>query len=278
MFSEYIEPGIPPLIFWSFCAIGILIQGISKSGFAGGVGILTLPMMMLVMPVQLVPAVLLPLLILCDFNAIYHHWHNKDWRPIRAIMLPTLIGIVLGAVVWWYVGKDGAQHYGGWLKRFVGIIAIVFALYILAKEAALQWVERLSPGRFAAWGTGLSAGFCSTIAHAAGPIIGLYMFAQGMGKSLFVGTVAWTFTLINMAKLPFYVGIGLIKLDTLLFDLTLVTMIPIGSWMGHWMHHRVSERIFNRTILVFVFIAGLQLLLNVNFVLKIAEMGWGIER
>ena len=87
-----------------------------------------------------------------------------------------------------------------------------------------------------------------------------------MGKSLFVGTTAWTFTLINLTKLPFYIGIGLIDKDILFFDLTLLWLIPIGSYVGKWMHDRVSERSINRVIMVFVLLAGIQLVSNVNLI------------
>ena len=72
----------------------------------------------------------------------------------------------------------------------------------------------------------VTAGFVSTITHAAGPIVSLYMFTQGMGKTLFVGTVAWTFTLINIAKFPFYIAVGLVRTDVLLFGLTLRLVNP----------------------------------------------------
>lgn len=266
MFDEFILSGTPPVVFWLFVSIAILIQGISKSGFAGGAGVLSLPLMMLVMPVQKVAAMLLPLLILCDMNAIYHHRSNKDWRVIRAIYIPCICGIVLGAAVWWYIGQNDVQAYAPYLKKFVGVIAIVFVLYIVVRETAMEWVSRYRPGPRAALAVGISAGFCSTITHAAGPIVGLYIFAHGLGKSLFVGTVAWTFTLINLTKLPFYVAVGLIQFDVLKLDLVLVPLIPIGSYLGKWMHHRVSETLFNRTIGVLTILAALQLLFNIDVV------------
>jgi uncharacterized protein len=265
--SEFMLPGIPAVVFWVFVGMAIIIQGISKSGFAGGAGILSLPLMMLVMPVDLVAATLLPLLILCDMNAIYHHWHNKHWPLVFRVYLPAIVGIVLGALVWWWVGRAGVESYNVPIKRFVGIIAILFALYIGAKETSMAWVSRHQPGRKTALVAGLAAGFTSTIAHAAGPIVSLYMFAQGMGKTLFVGTVAWTFTLINLTKLPFYISVGLVDFSVLRFDVLLVPLIPAGSFLGHWMHHRVSERLFNRIIMVLVFITGIQLIINVNLVL-----------
>lgn len=266
MFDEFILPGTPRVVFWLFVAIAILIQGISKSGFAGGAGVLSLPLMMLVMPVQKVAAMLLPLLILCDMNAIYHHRHNKDWKVIRSIYLPCIAGIVLGAVVWWYIGQRDVQAYAPYLKKFVGVIGILFAVYIIVRETAMEWVRHYRPGQRAAIAAGVSAGFCSTIAHAAGPIVGLYIFAHGLGKSLFVGTVAWTFTLINLTKLPFYVGVGLLQTDVLTLDLVLVPLIPVGSYLGKWMHHRVSEELFNRTICVLTILASIQLLFDVDVV------------
>ncbi len=266
VFEEFIEAGIPSLIFWVFVGLGIIVQGIGKSGFAGGVGILTIPLMMLVMPVDKVVACLLPLLILLDFNAIYHHRKNKVWARVLEIWIPSIFGILGGAAVWFWVGRAGVEEYSIEIKRFVGIIAVFFAIYILAKERAMAWIDRLHPGPRSAWAFGIAAGFTSTIAHAAGPIVSLYMFAQGMGKSLFVGTTAWTFTLINLSKLPFYLGIQLIDRDVLLFDLLLVWLIPIGSYLGKWMHDRIPERPFNRVIMVFVFLAGIQLISNVNLI------------
>jgi uncharacterized protein len=264
MFSQFINEGVPLPVFWLFVGTAVLIQGISKSGFAGGAGILSMPLMFFVMPVNRAAAVMLPLLILCDMNAIYHHRHNKHWKTILRIYLPSVLGILAGAGVWWWIGREGVERYGIWIKRFVGVIAIVFALYIVSKEIAMAWLDRFRPGVAAGIGAGVAAGFTSTIAHAAGPIVSLYIFAQDLGKTLFVGTVAWTFTLINLSKLPFYIAVGLLETDVLLFGTVLVPLIPIGSWLGKWMHHRVSERLFNRIILVLIFLAGIQLIFGFN--------------
>ncbi|NIA15150.1 MAG: TSUP family transporter [Nitrospiraceae bacterium] len=266
MIASFIDPGVPVVVFWVFVGAAIVIQGISKSGFAGGAGILSLPLMMLVMPVDKVAATMLPLLILCDMNAIYIHRHNKVWDKILPIYIPAIAGILLGALVWWKIGREGVQAYAVHIKRFVGVIAILFSIYIMAKETAMSWVQHAKFGRKTVAAAGVAAGFTSTIAHAAGPIVGLYLFSQNLGKTLFVGSVAWTFTLINLTKLPFYVGVGLIRKDVLLFDLCLIWLIPIGSFLGKWMHHRVSESVFNRVILVLTFIAGIQLVCNVNII------------
>ncbi|NLN93102.1 MAG: sulfite exporter TauE/SafE family protein [Candidatus Hydrogenedens sp.] len=271
MLSAYMLPGISPVIFWVFVSVAIIIQGISKSGFAGGAGVLSLPLMMLVMPVDKVVACLLPLLILLDFNAIYHHRNNKDWQVIKLIYPPALIGIIIGALVWWWIGRAGLANYEGALKRFVGVIAIFLAFYILGKELSLQWVQGRKGGKKIGWIAGLFAGFSSTIAHAAGPIVSLFVFSQDLGKTLFVGTVAWAFTLINLTKLPFYVAADLIDYSVLQFDLFLLPLVPLGSWLGKWLHQIVSEKVFNRIIMMLTLLAGIQLLFNVNLVRSFLE-------
>jgi len=270
LFESFIEPGIPVVVFWVLVGIGIIIQGIGKSGFAG-VNVLTIPLMVLVMPVEKVVACLLPLLVLLDLNAIYHHRYNKSWKHIKAICIPAVFGILLGASFWWWVGQEGIEGYSVNLKRFIGIIAIVFAIYIIARERALHWVGKLKPGPITAVFAGVLSGFTSTLAHAAGPIVSLYVFAQGMGKSMFVGTVAWIFTFINISKLPFFVGTGLIDREILLFDLWLIWLVPIGSYLGKWMHDRISEAFFNRIIMIMVLFAGIQLVVNVNLLLIFME-------
>jgi len=270
MIESFILPGVPLWVFWPIVSLAILILGISKSGMSGA-AILSVPLMMSVMPVDKVVASMLPLLVLCDFNAIYHHRRNADWSQVIALYRPAVVGIVLGAGMWWYVGQQGVEQYAVPIKRFVGIVAILFAGYIFARERSLQWASHHRAGRTTAWLAGVSAGFTTTIAHAAGPIVALYLFSQNLGKLVFVGTMAWTFMLLNLTKLPFYAAVGLLKPEVFFFDLFLVPIIPIGSWMGKWLLHNISERVFNRVVMVLAFLAGLQLLLNLPIMQRVLE-------
>jgi uncharacterized membrane protein YfcA len=267
MFNDFMLPGVPPVVFWLAVGLGIIVQGIGKSGFAGGVGILTIPLMMLVMPVDKVVASLAPLLILLDFNALYHHWHNRVWSRILEIYLPSLVGIAGGGLLWWWIGQAGVEAYSLPIKRMVGVIAIFFAVYIVAREKALHWAERLRPGSRTSLALSVAAGFTSAVAHSAGPIVSLLLYSQGLGKTLFVGISAWVFTFINLSKLPFYYSAGIIHRDVLWFGLCLTPLVPFGSWLGKWMHDRISERAFNWVIMGFVLLAGVQLISNFNLIL-----------
>lgn len=270
MFGTFINPGIPPIIFWLFVSTAIILQGISKSGLTGA-GVLSLPMMMMVMPVDKVAATMLPLLCLCDYNAVYHHRHNVVWKQVWIIFLPSLIGIGIGSYLWWRMGQAGVDTYSIPLKRFVGVVSLIFGIYIVAKDRSLGWVAHHKGGPKMGISAGIVAGITSTLVHAASPVVSLYLFSQGLGKVLFVGTMAWTFAFINTTKLPSYALNGMLPREVLLFCLLLVPLIPIGSYMGKWLLHAVSEKIFNRVMMVLAIFAGLQLLFNIQLLPWLVE-------
>lgn len=257
---ELMEPGVHPATFWILCGLAVLIQGIGKSGFAGGLALLTQPLMLAVMPVDRVAATLLPLLVLCDVNAVWHYRRDFDRPTVVRVSLASLPGIVLGAWIWWWIGESGIARHERSLEMLVGAVAFVFALYVLARERAFEWAVRHRPAPWTAVPTGIVAGLVSTLVHAAGPIVSLHVFALNLGKTRFVGTVAWIFLFINSAKVPFYGGVGLFDANVLRFDLAMMGLIPVGSWIGRRMHDRVPERGFNRIVCALTLMAGVKLI------------------
>lgn len=270
MFDTFMNPGIPPLVFWLFVGTAIILQGIGKSGLAGA-GVLSLPLMMMVMPVDKVAATMLPLLCLCDYNAVYHHRRNVVWKHVWIVYLPAVVGIALGTYMWWRMGQAGVESYSIPLKRFVGVVALVFGVYIGAKERSLSWATHHKAGLNMGIFTGVLAGVSSTLVHAASPVVSLYLFSQSLGKTVFVGTLAWTFAFINTTKLPCYALIGMLPRDVLFFDLFLIPLIPIGSYMGKWLLHAVSESLFNTTMMILTIFAGLQLVFNIQLLTWLIE-------
>ena len=108
----------------------------------------------------------------------------------------------------------------------------------------------------------LLAGATTMLANAAGPVITIYCLAVGLPKFELVGTLAWFFFIINAFKVPFSAGLGLIRADTLLFNLILVPAVVAGVFGGRWLLHRLPQRLFNLLMLGFAAIAALRLILS----------------
>ena len=89
------------------------------------------------------------------------------------------------------------------------------------------------------------------MANAAGPVMGMYFLAVGLPKYQLTGTSAWFFLLINLYKVPFSAGLGLIHWDSLMFNCVLLPFIVIGLFLGRWLLRHVSQRLFDGLILAF---------------------------
>ncbi|NQT86507.1 sulfite exporter TauE/SafE family protein [bacterium] len=266
-----------PVLSWVLASASVVIIGIAKSGFGSGVGIVAIPLFVFAFgDASQAVGVLLPLLIAADIFSFLHHRGKHDRDNIRTLWPGSLAGIVLGAfIVYWLMGMPrlwwmaGAQETGaagaslmGEAKSHMRVgIGVVCLLYV----AGDQIKARLAP----AWrfhtnyvtgtiGGGLAATL-STIAHAGGPPVTIYLLGQQLAKETFVATAVVYFFMVNVIKLVPYALLGLIDTGTLWQGLWLLPLVPVGTWLGVRLMHRMNETVFRTTILVIVLLSGIQL-------------------
>ena len=67
------------------------------------------------------------------------------------------------------------------------------------------------------------------LSSAAGPVMTLYLLSMALPKQEFMGTGAWFFFIINLTKVPIYVGLGMIDAHSLALGATLIPGIVIGA-------------------------------------------------
>ena len=96
---------------------------------------------------------------------------------------------------------------------------------------------------------GVAAGFGTTIANSAGPVMNMYLLARGLPKERFVATAAWFFLVVNLAKVPIYVWHDLYSPEGFAFNLIMIPLVIIGNIAGIWVVHRIPQRIFEILII-----------------------------
>jgi uncharacterized membrane protein YfcA len=106
---------------------------------------------------------------------------------------------------------------------------------------------------------GAFAGFCSTVAHAAGPIMALYFVAQKLEKRTFVATSTIFFLITNLLKLPPYVATGLVDAEILKTAAKLAPMLPLGIGVGWVLNRYIPQKYFVYVVYVLLVVAGLDL-------------------
>ncbi len=239
---------------WFYVAAipAVLLFGVSKGGFGGGLGIIAVPLMALTVPVAQAAAIMLPVLLAMDVVAVLAYRREWDRANMRILAPAALTGIAIGTLTFRLF--DDAV-----IRVLLGVIAVGFALnHWLRREPAEAAGRSLPKGGF--WGA--LSGFTSFVAHAGGPPLSVYLLPQRLEKGVYVGTTVIFFALVNYAKVLPYAWLGQFDTTNLLTALALSPLAPLGVMAGLRIQRRIDQRLFYLVVYVFLFAAGLQLILD----------------
>jgi uncharacterized membrane protein YfcA len=119
------------------------------------------------------------------------------------------------------------------------------------------WRRRLETGSY-----GVLAGFTTMVANAGGPVMSMYFLAARFPINRFLGTAAWFFFAVNLAKTPFSVSLGLINLDSLRLDLLLAPAVIVGALVGRRLARQINQTLFDRLVLTLTIISATYLVVQ----------------
>jgi len=143
----------------------------------------------------------------------------------------------------------------------------ILAMVLLQVVRMVQRTEPSSPSMMAAACFGSTGGFTTFVSNTAGPIMNTYMLRLGLGKAELMGTSAWFYFAVNVAKIPIYVLLGALTSggsfftrESLLFDLLCAPAVLVGALSGRALFHRLPQQTFLVIVLVLSAAASLKLL------------------
>jgi hypothetical protein len=165
-------------------------------------------------------------------------------------MLPAAFaGVLLGTLTFSYLND---AH----VRLIIGFLALAFALnFWLKSNVSVKQKPNRIKGVF--WST--IAGFTSFGIHAGGPPINFYLIPQKLHPTVFMGTCAVFFGVVNYVKLVPYFWLGQLESENLLTSLILLPLAPIGVSLGYYLHLRVSPQKFYQIFNFFLFVTGCKL-------------------
>lgn len=237
--------------FWLLASVGVLITGISKSGFAGGIGVITVPLLALQIGPMRAAAIMLPLLIVMDILSV-RAWWGKQLNSHLKVLLPAAVAGILGGYLLFDYLNDEI------LRIVLGVLSILFALWGLLKGIKLGRFNSPMVGRVC----GAISGFTSFLAHAGGPPLNFYLIPQMLPREQFLGTAVVFLASINLVKLVPYTVLGQINTDNLMIGLILAPVAWVGVKLGLRIQHRLNDDLFYKIILIILAIVGAKLILD----------------
>lgn len=244
----------------------IFLLGMSKGGFP--ISSIALPLLVLVWPGAVEPArsavaFLLPVLCLMDVVALLFYRKHVDFKRLIPLLPGSVIGVVIASIL--FVSKEAApiEISDRVLKFLIGLIGFFFVLYFLFKKWVLKRLAEVSePGFRQGTGFGVAAGISSTIAHAAGPLIQMYLLPQRLPKMSFVATTAAYFLILNQVKLVPFLVCGRIEVANLRLAAAMVPVIPVGVGVGYVLVRLMKPEHYVGLIYAILFVTSVMLMVK----------------
>ncbi len=239
---------------WFFAVLGALMVGIAKTGVTG-LSFLSIALFTHVFQSsKQASGLVLPLLIFGDIVAVLSYRMHTQWHYLWRLFPWTATGVVVGYFTLGAISDHTAKTMVG------GIIVTLAALSywrryrasrVDATESHLHWSVAAV--------VGITAGFITLVANAAGPLMAIYLIAMRLPKMQYAGTAAVFFLLLNLFKVPFMVDLGLITRQSFWLNLWLAPAVLIGALGGRWILARIDQDFFEKMVLGLSVVGGLLL-------------------
>ena len=258
--SELSTPDLAGLI------TAAVLVGFAKTAL-GGVGLVSVALFASILPARQSTGALLPLLLVGDVVAVLAYRRHADWPALLRLGRSVLVGVVLGVA---FLAMTGNAT----VRKTIGVVLLLLVtVHVLQRRWPLSTAPRPEPyGQ--RWQSappprrpavpvpvfGGLAGFTTMVANAGGPVMSLYLLAARQDKLAFLGTSAWFFLVVNAAKVPFSVALGLLDRQALLLDAALAPGVLIGAVLGLVVVKRIPQALFERVVLGLTVLAAGNLL------------------
>jgi len=244
--STFFPYSLAPWQWAAWIMLGLFI-GLSKTGFSG-LNSITIPIIAIIFGARESTGLVLPLLIFADILAVSYYRNHAEWKYIIRLVPWSLAGFGAAIMVDHLIPVQAFRYIMG-ASILTGLIVMIWMDYRGKSKSPPSgwWFSALF---------GIAGGFATTFGNAAGPIMAVFLLSMALPKNSFVGTTAWFFLIINVAKMPIQIFIwDNIQVHNLMFGLTLLPVIICGAVLGIFLIKKIPELFFRRMIMVLTFIS-----------------------
>lgn len=230
----------------------VILIGISKSAFAGALGVFAVPVLMFKFNAVDAIALMLPLLIIADTMSLNSFWKKWDNRLLMTLIPGALLGIVVGNLTMNHINAD-------YLRIIIASICILVAIKNLwFKHITLSFINN----KAGAVVMSATSGLTSTLVHAGGPPLIIYFTSIGLARTQFVATATAFFAIMNLVKLAGAVSLGLLTWNTIWTAAAFFPLAFVGNYIGVKINQTLDKQRFLVVMNYLLLILGSWLLIK----------------
>lgn len=231
-------------------SIGALLIGMSKGGLPM-VGMMSVPLLSLVMSPVKAAVLLLPLFVISDVVGVWLYRRQYSAPNLKILIPAGVMGVFIG---WLTASMISDQT----IKFIIGLVGVGFCLQIWFRRG--QSLEPQPANKVKGYFWGIVAGFTSFISHAGGPPFQIYMLPQKLPKAEFAGTATILFAIINLSKILPYQNLSPYTQEDLMKAAVLVPMALLGTYLGAYLTRRINDVWFYKLVQTGLFLVSCKLI------------------
>jgi uncharacterized membrane protein YfcA len=235
-----------------FCGV-VVFAGYALRGATGfGAGVVAIPMLALVLPLNVVIPVITTLGIVASLAQSLQEIRHVDWRALRGLALPSALGLALG--LWLFASLDQALL----LKAFAAFI-IVYGLWSFVPRAPSAQL----PPPLLATAVGSTGGLVATLfGGMAGPFYAIYLRALNLDKRRFRASISSVLLCLGLVRAAGYGGLGFYDRRALAALALFAPVMALAMVAGDRWHARLDQAKFERVVAALLVASGAALLLK----------------
>jgi uncharacterized membrane protein YfcA len=236
--------------FLVVAGLASFIVGLSKGGLPM-IGILSVPLMALVISPIAAAGLLLPIYVISDMFGLWFYRRDYSLTNLKILVPATTIGVGVG----WAAASITSERL---VTLVIGIIGLAYCANALIKRRGGTVPARPADvGRGYFWG--IIAGFTSFVSHSGGPPYQMYVLPQRLEKMVFAGTSTILFAYVNAIKLVPYYLLGQLGTSDWTLALILAAVAVLGTFTGVQLVKVLPQKIFFAAVETALFMVSVKL-------------------
>ena len=242
-------------------AIAVFGSAIIKNSVGIGAGVFLLLFLTMILPPKISLGLGAPAMLISDLVGVKNYWKEWDSRELSFLLPSAIIGVVLGML---FIQTVSDRTF----KLFIGMVALLFSLYHLVKNkhpsdnsTSGLCIRGVTSDKLSLL-FGFLGGIASTLIHAGGMVMSIYLINKHQDKRGFVATLVLFFAIINLLKWIAYTHAGILTLDSAILIWVLSPLIIFGGFVGNIINQKLQYSQFKTIVLILIFVSGLRLLVT----------------
>ncbi|MGV8876527.1 MAG: sulfite exporter TauE/SafE family protein [Rhodoglobus sp.] len=180
-------------------------------------------------------------------------WRGVDWRRFRWLVVPAVVGTMVGAGI-------AARAPSAWLQMAVGALVVV----ALTVTLLFTRTKHTATGPAPAIGAGFASGVMNAAAGVGGPALSMYAVANRWPQTSFAATAQPYFIVISTASLIGKLSVTNWQIPALepTAWLWIVAALLTGLALGEWLHSRIEPRVARIAVVTIAYVGGVVALVD----------------